>query len=249
MPGTAATTTASTRSLIETTSPSRDTHNSDWTEEWGKVTQGIREADRAKDIEDRLTRDNVERAVNIALTHPDKFTIEISQFGRLTDLEDHVRTHFDTLLNNSERGHRLKKPTPDTESLLDACELAFLYDAAYRFAHTTSVRPTRDDIEEAHFVELPPDLAEWMGEVDIIWAHLRGVIKLPSDELRSLLNKTYHSRGEFVEAAKEIDSYLPISTEANPITEEGLQTRLLRGNEVKPDRVHAYCYQKALNDF
>jgi len=106
------------------------------------------------------------------------------------------------------------------------------------------VRPKLNGLEEIVFVELPTDLHEWMGEVDLLWLTLAD--ELAAEEpLIEWIDRLYDERKSFATEAKKREVFLPISGEYTD-DPEGIKTkvkkRLARNANVSPRLVHNYCF-------
>lgn len=218
---------------------------------WNKLVLDIRSTRLETDIEERHSRGNLERALELALSHPEEMSISTEPMGRRHDMESHIRGHFENLFNNDDWGTEFKSPRPDVEYLLKACELAYLYDSAYRFSDEIVVRPELNGLEEVAFVELPTSLHEWMGEVDLVWLTLAD--ELAAEEpLEDWIDRLYDERESFVTEAKNRETFLPISGDYTE-DPEGIKTkitkRLSRNANVSPRLVHNYCFTRTVDQF
>lgn len=154
-------------------------------------------------------------------------------------------------MNTPEHGRRLKRGRPDIDRLLKACELTYLYDAVYRFSPMTTVDTDIEGLERLRFVEIPEETHSWMGEVDIAWRVLEGVLA-PEERVTETIDRLYEERDEFVAAAKEADVFLPVRSDfIEDLTDERakIEKRIVRNDEVSPKRVHDYCFSRTVNRY
>lgn len=253
MPGSEAATVDRTSDVIDsvvgTSLPSIS--DSELRNEWNKLVLDIRSSRLETAIEERHSRENIERAIELALSHPEEMSIATEPMGRRHDMESHVREHFDNLFNNDEWGTDLKGPKPAVEYLLKACELAYLYDSSYRFSDETVVRPELNGLEEIAFVEFPAELHEWMGEVDLLWLTLADELAA-EEQLRTWIDRLYDERESFVSAARDREIFLPISSDyTDDVTgvRSKIENRLSRNANVSPRLVHKYCFTRTVDQF
>lgn len=217
--------------------------------EWKKLVTEIESTTYETDVEALHTDRNVRKAIELAFSHPDSVAVSTKPVSRRHDMSAHVREHFDSLLNEPERGHRLKRGRPDTERLLKACELAYLYDAVFRFSSETIVDTDIDGLERLRFVKVPEEVHVWMGEVDVLWRVLHD--ELAAEEpVAETIDELHAERDTFVEAAKEAEIFLPIRSDYVPDVDakrDTIEKRLRRNAHVPPKQVHDYCFSRAVD--
>jgi hypothetical protein len=166
-------------------------------------------------------------------------------------MTEHVRDHFDSLLNNDDWGTAFKRHRPNVGYLLKACELAYLYDSVYRFSRETVIRPEIDGLEDVSFVEVPSELSDWMGETDLLWLTLADELAAEKP-LRGWVDSLYDDRADFVRAAKDNGIFLPISGEYREDlddVESKIEKRLERNAHVPPRLIHNYCFTRTVDRF
>lgn len=253
MPGSEAATVDEPSDVIDSvaSTPLPSISDSELRNKWNKLVLDIRSSCLETEIEKRHSRDNIERAIELALSHPEEMSIITEPVGRRHDMESHVRDHFNNLINNDDWGNEFKSPRPDVESLLKICEIVYLYDSSFRFSDETVVRPAMNGLEEIAFVEFPEELHEWMGEVDLLWFTLAG--ELAAEEpLREWIDRLYDDRESFVAAAKDAEVFLPISADYSDAIDEiktKIENRLSRNANVSPRLVHKYCFTRTVDQF
>lgn len=253
MPGAEATTVTDTDELVTNLDPESVERRSDAEirNEWKKLKKEIESATYETDVDELHSGRNLYRAVELAFSHPESVSVSTEPLSRRYDLTEHVRGHFESLLNTPEHGRRLKRGRPDTERLLNACEMAYLYDAVLRFSPVTVVDTKIDGLERLQFVEVPEETHSWMGEVDIVWRVLEGVLS-PEERIGEAIDRLYDERDEFVASAKEAEIFLPIRSEY--VEDVGdkratIEKRVERNAEVAPKHVHDYCFSRAVDRY
>lgn len=251
MPGSEAATTDGAAAVIDSlvvddlpTIDDSELHN-----EWRRLVLDIRSTTLETDIAKRHSRSNFERALKLALTHPDSMSISTMPNERRYEMTDHVHEHFENLFNDDDWGSEFKRPRPNVTYLLKASELAYLYDSVYRFNRETIISSDYGGLEDLSFVELPDGLNEWMGEVNLLWLTLAG--KLAAEKpLREWINRLYSAREDFVAEAKSREIFLPIRGEylEDPHeTKTKIKKRLSRHAHISPRLVHNYCFTRAVD--
>lgn len=253
MPGSEATTTDHASNIISSLAADDlpTIGDSELRNEWRQLLIEIRGAKLETDLEERFSRSNFERAVELALAHPESMTISTEPKSRRHDMTGHVRGHFDNLLNNDDWGSELVSPRPDVDYLLKACELAYLYDSVHRFSRETVIHPEIDGLEDVRFVELPSELSDWMGGTDLLWLTLANELAAEKP-LREWIDSLYDDRDVFVATAKDEEIFLPISGEYREDLAEvksRVENRLARNAHVSPRLIHNYCFTRTVDQF
>lgn len=253
MPGSEATTTDPASDIINSlaaddlpTIGDSELHN-----KWRQLLIEIRGSKLETDLEKRFSRSNFERAVELALAHPESMSISTEPKSRRHDMTGHVRDHFDNLLNNDDWGAEIKGPRPDVDYLLKACELAYLYDSVYRFSSETVISPKIDGLEDVSFVEVPSKLSDWMGETDLLWLTLADELAAEKP-VRVWIDSLYDDRADFVATAKDEEIFLPVSGEYREDLDDvksKVEKRIARNAHVPPRLIHNYCFTRTIDQF
>lgn len=216
----------------------------DFEELWSDLTTAMEELQYEEDPESRLTTENIAKAYAARLAFPEKVSVTREPFGRTTDLDEHVRTHFRTLF----RRHEELRTTLgwDEDDVLDACELVFVDDAVFRFTTTITFEPADEELATVSFNKYPDEASEWMAEwmekVDIVWSPLRGERAL-DETVEEYFRELSSSRNRFVDEARQADVFLPITAESVSDVEamrSNIKRRLRRGSP-SAEQVHRYC--------
>lgn len=218
---------------------------------WREILHEAEESNYETDIEERHSPATFERVLPLAAANPDRVTISREPMGRRNDMIEHVRNDIGTLLEKDHFIHRFVKPVPETEYVLKFFELGYLYDAVGRFCSEIVVATETDGLEDLRFLELPNELEEWMGRVDVLWRMAAGDIPSPENGgIEDVIDDLYAERLDFVEAAREMDMFLPITPPGGEADDPGriagrVETGLRRNGTVSADLVFEYCYSKA----
>lgn len=253
MPGSEAATTDGASELIDSLAAGETPTIGDakLRNEWRQLVLDVRSSRLETDVEERFARDNFERAIELALRHPESMSISTEPFERRHDLTSHLRGHFENLLNDSDWVTEFKTARPDVEYLLKICELVYLYDSVHRFNVETIVRPDLNGLEDLAFVEYSAELSEWMGEIDLLWLTLANELE-PEEPIREWIDRLYDDRDDFVAEAKEREIFLPIHAEYLDDlegTETTVEKRLSRNADIAPRLIHDYCFTRAVDRF
>lgn len=253
MPGGEAMTRGSPDTFLESYDPV-DTpaiSESELRNEWRKLVLGLRERRYEADISERHSEEPVIRAVRLTFSHPESFSISTKPVSRRNDIRHHLRGHFADLFNDEANAREFKGARPDIDRMLKACELAYLYDSVYRFLPESDIEPKIDGLESVRFVNLPGELATWMGEVDTVWMVLVGELA-PEEPLDEMVDRLYAERETFVEKVKELEIFLPLRSEyleTPDVISKKIEKRLRRGAEISSKDVHDYCFTRAVDQF
>lgn len=218
---------------------------------WDELTDGIERRRSSDDKEERYSEEGYFKALATAFEHPDLVSIERVPFSKYEDLDNHIRGHFENLLNDKDYAPRLKRGVADSEKLIKLCELVYIDDAFFRFSEVTAFDPDINGLSRIVFIDLPdsqetvPEIVErWHEEFDLLWKMISGEIP-EIKRIDVLIDELYEERMEFVKAAKDENVFLPITTEATGDAEKlrrRIRTYLNRNNNVDPELVHDYCY-------
>lgn len=244
--------------LMDPSSPegiSTDIGRGDLEDKWEELESRLRTQNKAIEHEERYDSEPWEMAFEIAFSFPDKVDVEIKPYGRDRDLTEHVRNHFDSLLNESSSGGSLRKgAASDWERMLKACELVYIDDAMYRYSDLTLITPEVDGLAQVGFVGMPdgvqdPVIDEWHKELEVAWSILMDRLH-EGIRLDEKIDDLYARREEFIDHCMESNVYMPITTEVSNTVEaleKNLKRRLRRNSEADPAKVHEYCYLKTQN--
>lgn len=253
MPGSEAATTDDASVLIDSLASGNPSTIGDakLRNEWRQLVLDIRSSRLETDVDERFARENFERAIELALGHPESMSISTEPFERRHDMTSHLRDHFEKLLNDSDWATEFKTGRPDVKYLLKISELVYLYDSVHRFNAETVIRSDLGGLEDVTFVEYSAKLSEWMGEVDLLWLTLANELE-PEEPLREWIDRLYDDRDDFVSNAKEREVFLPINGEylADPEEiESTVEKRLSRSADIAARLIHNYCFTRAVEQF
>lgn len=218
---------------------------------WGDLLDSQKNRQMALEKDERFSGSPKEKAYEIAFTFPEKIEVEQHPFGRTVELDEHVRGHFDRLLNNDDTGLPLKRGRayPDIDSLLKVCELIFIDDAMYRFAESTLFKPEPDGLESVGFLELPknvssPVIDDWHKDLEILWNVVNGDLA-PGIEVKKEIDSLYQSRHDYIDHCRANNIFMPITVDTNKNearSKRNIKRHIRRNNRVDPEEVHQYCY-------
>lgn len=247
----------------EVTNPSLDVAESDsnramstvdgtsFEETWREILVEARDSNLKTDFAERHSPATFERVLPLAAANPDRVSITREPMGRRTDMTEHVRNDVETLLETDHFIHRFVKPVPKTEVILRFFELGYLYDSVARFCSEIVVSTKTAGLENLRFLELPGELDEWMGRVDVLWQMASGDIPpLDARDLETVIDDLYAERLGFIEAARGMEMFLLIippneeDEDSNRIA-DCIETGFRRNGTVTPELVFDYCYGKA----
>lgn len=253
MPGSEAMTVDGTNAALDSlsTADKPSIGDSELRNEWKKLLLRMKERAYETDVDNRHDGSTLNRALELALSHPDDVSVSTKPVERNTDMRNHIADHFDDLLNEEDNATELRYPRPDVKRLLRACELAYLYDAVYRFMTETVVTPDIDGLADLRFVELPDSLHRWMGEVDVLWMVLVRDMA-PEERVEEMIDRLYEDRDAFVETAIDLDLFMPVRgdyLDEPDRTRENVDKRLVRGAEVSTKDVHDYCFTRTVDRY
>ncbi len=220
-------------------------------EAWREILVEARESNLKTDLEERHSPATFEQVLPLAAANSDRVSITREPMGRWTDMTEHVRNDIETLLEKDHFVHRFVKPVPKTEPILNLFELGYLYDSVARFCSEIVVSTETAGLENIRFLELPGELDEWMGRVDVLWRMASEDIPFPDAcDLETVIDDLYAERLGFVEAARGMEMFLLITPpneedeDLNRITDR-IETGFRRNGTVTPELVFDYCYGKA----
>lgn len=237
---------------------------SDFDEEWIDLVDSVR-GRGSTDPEEALSNsvDNFERAHELAFNYPER--IDVYENACMDTVHEpspseHVREHFDNLLNDEDIGVMLKFP-PDEEYLRKACELVYIDDCVFRFSKSTVFKISDPEFNPSSgyrkliFVNLPDELgreyARWMEKMELLWNSFASGAVLNKEETKEMIDEMYEEREKFIRHAIENDIFLPIPTsdpaEAVDSRRDHIDNLVSRRNEVNPEEVHEYCYSVTLD--
>jgi len=222
-------------------------------QEWTELACDVRELRESTKARERLTRENVDRALELSLSFPDSVDVSSKPHDRrVSSIADHVQSHFDSLFNDSRFAPAYSAPSEsNVRALRRAGTVVYLDDAVLRFAPVWEFEPVFEDLRPLRFTELPSECAEWMERTQLLWDALDGAVDLSKGETTGLIDTLYSSRSGFVETAIERDLFLPVppeSYEPDDRTEQ-IHTRFRRGHEIPPEDVHRAVYSQVLSEF
>jgi polyhydroxyalkanoate synthesis regulator phasin len=241
----------------------RDPGLSEFEEEWIELVDSVRGKSET-DPEESLSnsREKFKRAYTLSFEFPEK--LDVYESSRDVFYEEspteHVRTHFDNLLNDEDTGIMLKFPHEE-EYLLKACELVYIDDCVFRFSKSTVFETSGTEFspdsthDKITFMNLPDELsreyAEWMEKMEILWNSLVRGGGLNKNETKELIDDIYEDKESFIYHAEKNDIFLPIPAtepaEALETRRNRIETLLSRRNNVDAGIVHEYCYSAVLN--
>lgn len=219
-------------------------------ETWREILVEARDSNLKTDLEERHSPATFERVLPLAAANPDRVSITREPMGRRRDMIEHVRDDIETLLDKDHFVHRFVKPAPETEAILKFFELGYLYDSVARFCSEIVVATDTDGLEDLRFLELSNELEEWMGRVDVLWQMAGGDIPSPDDRaIEDLIDDLYAERVDFIEVAREMDMFLPITPPGGEADDSSriadrIETGLRRNGTVSADLVFEYCYSR-----
>jgi hypothetical protein len=227
----------------------------DLQEAWEELDERVQGRDKAIEPDERFKADDLELAFQIAFAFPDEVDIEVKSFGEGKDLSEHVRNHFDRLLNGQKDFGTLgAKTTADIERLLKLCELIFIDDAMFRFAEVKKFTTERDALRDLAFISQPPDvhdsfIEKWHQDLEIVWNILVNDLE-EGIRVDKRIDNLYEKRLEFINHCRGNNIYMPITTDItkNPADlERNIKRKMRRGSKINSANIHKYCYLKERN--
>lgn len=222
--------------------------------EWESLSDKIESSrEESTDLDERLSKDNRERALELAKEYPEHIEVEYGSFGRRNDLTEHLQGHFETLFNSDRIIEEFRPPLPgkSIEALIKFSEIVYINDAVYRFGEGMEMEPQLSDLSTLNFMTFPEGLAEWMerGEMILLAVKKNNPLELNGDIVEEI-NTLYEDRDEFIQSGMDIDMFHPITPER--LSETKLEVSDIRSqmrrDEVNIEKLHRHCYNSLVEE-